>query len=118
MSDEVLLSPVDELRDLGVRISANLSWKSQIGVIVTKGRSSAAWVLSVFRSRELDVMMTLYKTYVRSQLEYCSALWHPQCIEDLGVVESAEGIYVEDLRSESYGLMGETQGPAFYVAAA
>ena len=85
VSDEVLLSSVDEVRDLGVTISADLSWKSQIGSMVAKGRSSAAWVLSVFRSREPDVMMTLYKAYVRSQLEYCSALWHPQCIEDLGI---------------------------------
>ena len=78
---------MDEVRDLGVTISADLSWKSHIGSMVAKGRSFAAWVLSVFRSREPDVMMTLYKTYVRSQLEYCSALWHPQCIEDLSVVE-------------------------------
>ena len=86
-SEEVLLSPVDEVRDLGVTISADLSWKPQIGYTVAKGRSSAAWVLSVSSSREPDVMLTLYKTYVRSQLEYCSALWHPQCIEDLSLVE-------------------------------
>ena len=35
VSDEVLLSPV-ELRDLGVRISVDLAWKSQIGSIVAK----------------------------------------------------------------------------------
>ena len=58
VSDEDLLSPA-ELRDLGVTISAEISWKSQIGSMVAKGRSSATWVLSVFRSREPDVMMTL-----------------------------------------------------------
>ena len=89
-SEEVLLSPVDEVRDLGMTISADLSWKPQIGYTVAKGRSSAAWVLSVSSSREPDVMLTLYKTYVRSQLEYGSALWHPQCIEDLGVVEAVQ----------------------------
>ena len=70
VSDEVLLSSVDEVRDLGVTISADLSWKSQIGSMVAKGRSSAAWVLSVFRRREPNMMMTLYKAYVRSQLQY------------------------------------------------
>ena len=89
VSEDVLVSPTNELKDLGVRISADLSWKSQIRSVVSKGRSVSAWVLSVFRSREPEVMMTLYKTYVRSQLEYCSILWHPQTIED---IESIEGV--------------------------
>ena len=90
VSEEVLLSPMTELRDLGVRVSADLSWKSHISSVVSKGRSFAAWVLSVFRSREPEVMMTLYKTYVRSQLEYCSLLWHPQSIEDINVIEGVQ----------------------------
>ena len=89
VSEDVLVSPTNELKDLGVRISPDLSWKSQIRSVVSKGRSVSAWVLSVFRSRETEVMMTLYKTYVRSQLEYCSILWHPQTIED---IESIEGV--------------------------
>ena len=68
--DVVIVSPVDELRELGATISAELSLKSQIGFVVATGRSSAAWVLSGFRSREPDVMMILYKTYVCSQLQY------------------------------------------------
>ena len=107
---------MDEVRDLGVTISADLSWKSHIGSMVAEGKSSAAWVLSVFRSREPDMMMTLYKTYVRSQLEYCSVLWHPHCIEDLGVVEGVQ----RALTSKMFGLrlLGETQGLASNVAAA
>ena len=58
VSEDVLLSATSELKDLGVRISADLSWKAQISSIVSKGRSIAAWVLSVFRSREPEVMMT------------------------------------------------------------
>ena len=66
VSEEVLLSPTNELKDLGVKISADLSWKPQIGYTVVSGSSSADWVLSVSSSREPNVMLTLYKTYVRS----------------------------------------------------
>ena len=90
VSEEVKLSPMNQLRDLGVRISADLSWKSHISSVVSKGRSFAAWVLSVFKSREKEVMMTLYTTYVRSQLEYCSLLWNPQNIEDIELVEGVQ----------------------------
>ena len=68
--DVVIVSPVDELIELGTTISADLSLKSQIGFVVATGRSSAAWMLSGFRSREPDVMMILYKTYVCSQRQY------------------------------------------------
>ena len=105
MSKEVLLSPTNELKDLGVRISADLSWKSQISSVVSKGRSMAAWVLSVFRSREPEVMMTLYKTYVRSHLEYCSILWHPQTIEDIEAIEGVQRSFtskIEGLSGKSY----------------
>ena len=49
-----------------------------------------------------DVMMTLYKTYVCSQLEYCSALWHPQCIEDLGIVEGVQGAFTSKISGLSH----------------
>ena len=104
VSKEVLLSSTKELRDLGVRISADLSWKSQISSVVSKGRSMAAWVLSVFRSREPEVMMTLYKTYVRSHLEYCSILWHPQNIEDIEAIEGVQRSFTSRIE----GLSGKT----------
>ena len=47
-------------------------------------------------------MMTLYKTYVRSQLEYCSALWHPQCIEGLGVVEGVQRAFTSKISGLSH----------------
>ena len=102
VSEGVVLSPTAELRDLGVRISADLSWKSQIASVVSKGRSIAAWVLSVFRSREPEVMMTLYKTYVRSQLEYCSLLWHPQNIEDIQSIEGVQRTFTSRISGISH----------------
>ena len=97
VSKEVWVSPSNEVKDLGVRISADLSWKTQISSVVSKGRSIAAWVLSVFKSREPEVMMTLYKTYVRSQLEYCSILWHPQTIEDIELIEGVQRTFTSKI---------------------
>ena len=97
VSKDVRVSPSNEVKDLGVRISADLSWKTQISSVVSKGRSIAAWVLSVFKSREPEVMMTLYKTYVRSQLEYCSILWHPQTIEDIELIEGVQRTFTSKI---------------------
>ena len=35
-------------------------------------------------------MLTLYYSFVRSHLEYCSLLWHPQTIGDIELVEGVQ----------------------------
>ena len=50
----------------------------------------AAWVLSVFRDRSTLVMMTLYKTMVRSKLEYCCPVWNPVKITDIQKLENVQ----------------------------
>ena len=46
--------------------------------------------MSVFGSREEEVMMTPYKSFVRSQLNYSSLLWHVQKIGDIEVIEGVQ----------------------------
>ena len=90
VSDGVSLYPTFELRDLGVVVSSDLSWSSHINKITAAARSMAYWVLSVFRTRERFVMMTLYKSMVRSHLEYCCPLWHPTKIADIEKIENVQ----------------------------
>ena len=71
VSDDLELYPSSALRDLGVVVSVDGSWSEHIHQISVKAKSVAAWVLSIFRMRDWDVMMTLYKSLVRSHLEYC-----------------------------------------------
>ena len=45
--DTTLLRPVEQLRDLGVTMSSDLSWSPYIYEITGKARQKAAWVLAV-----------------------------------------------------------------------
>ena len=65
------------LKDLGVITSSDLSWSPHIGTIVFRARSIASWVLSVFKTRASPTMLTLYKSLVRSHLEYCCPFFEP-----------------------------------------
>ena len=84
------LEPVNQLRDLGVIICPDLSWTSHISTICNKSKQKAAWVLSVFHSRSPMVILTLYKSLVRSLLEYCSPLWNPAKVSDIQQLESVQ----------------------------
>ena len=85
-----ILEPLNDVIDLGVNISANLQWKNQIGEMVNKSRQSLAWVLSIIYDRSKNAMMLLYKSFVRSKLEYCCPLWHTNKLCDIQLAESVQ----------------------------
>ena len=58
---------------------------------------NGSMVLSVFKSRERDVLMTLYKSLVRSHVEYCSPVWNPSKIEDIKKLEDVQRQYTRKI---------------------
>ena len=78
------------VRDLGVNISEDLSWSPHINTIADSARKIAAWTLSVFSDRSELTMMTLYKTMIRSRVEYSSPLWNPTKITDIQTLENIQ----------------------------
>ena len=90
ISENKSLAFVDQLRDLGVLVSNDLFWTPHIKNIANKARQKTAWVLSIFKTRSPVIMVTLYKSMVRSLLEYCCPLWHPYKISVIQELESVQ----------------------------
>ena len=90
VSDEDTLYPVEHVRDLGVAVTSDLSWSRHISNMVTKARSTLAWVFSVFKTRDRTVMITLYKSLVRSLVEYCCPLWDPVKVTEIQLLEGVQ----------------------------
>ena len=70
-----------------------LKWPHYILDITSKVRQKAAWVLSVFHSRSPEIMLTLYKSMVRSLLEYCCPLWSHTKVTDIQELENVQKIF-------------------------
>ena len=94
VSEETSLEPTYQLRDLGVLVSSNLSWSPHIRSITDKARQKASWVLSVFHTRSPAIMLTLYKSMVRSMVEYCCPLWNPTKTSDIQELESVQKTFI------------------------
>ena len=90
LSDSTPLTPTETVKDLGVVVSSDLSWNAQISSMASKGRAMSAWVFSAFITREKFAMMLLYKSLVRSHLEYCCVLWNPKLVSHIQLLESVQ----------------------------
>ena len=84
------LSPIDRVRDLGIHISSDLSWTPHIDIITDSARKMSSWIHSVFQSREEEPMLTLYKSIVRSRVEFSCPLWTPSKVSDIIKIEQIQ----------------------------
>ena len=97
ISTGTILTPVDQLHDLGIRVSSDLSLTLHIRSSCDKARTMAVWVFSVFHTRNTGVMLTVYKSLVRSHLEYYSPLWNSSKICDIQELESVQRTFASKI---------------------
>ena len=57
----------------------------------------ASWVLSTFRDRSPLLMITLFKTMVRSRLEYCCPVWNPHKVQDIKALENIQRSFTKKI---------------------
>ena len=84
------LQPAASVKDLGVMLSADGSWKAQIAKVSAAASKVANWILGAFKCRSADTLLTLYKTLVRPVLEYCSAVWSPTLLGEIAQLEQVQ----------------------------
>jgi hypothetical protein len=104
-TDDITITPCDMVRDLGANVTPSISWSPHINIMVNTARQMTSWVLSVFKDRSEKTMMCLYKSIIRSRLEYLSPLWNPSKQEDIKCIESVQRHFtskIKDLSEFSY----------------
>ena len=73
-----VIENVNSVKDLGVYFTSNLSFKSHIEFIVSKASRMLGFIYRSTKCfKDNSVLLSLYKSYVRSRLEYCSSVWSP-----------------------------------------
>ena len=86
-----------ELRDLGVRLSTDLSFNLQVEKAVSSASQVAGWGLRTFRTRSRRVMIQLLKSLVQPHLDYCSQLWSPSAQQLINKIEGVQKSLVNQI---------------------
>ena len=94
---EILTSSFE--KDLGVTFEKSLSFNLHICNIVKKANSRLGIILKIFKSKHVSSVLTLYKSYVRSILEYSSIVWSPYTLGNIDRIESVQKRFCNSIPS-------------------
>jgi ribonuclease P/MRP protein subunit RPP40 len=84
------LASFDNYLDLGVTVSFDVSWSNHILKITKKANSMLFLLNKVFCKSSPARFAKLYKTYVRSVLEFANCVWTPVLQRDIQLLKSVQ----------------------------
>ena len=100
-----IIETKSKIRDLGVTLSDDASFRQHIAKTVEKAQILVGWILRTFNSREKDVMLTLWRSLVTPHLDRCSQLWSPnesKLIQQIEDVQKAFTRKIKNLHNQDY----------------
>ena len=92
-----LIQTKESVRDLGVIMSSSASFSEHINQRVDKLKSKIGWILRTFKTRDPLPMLTLWKTLVLCEHDYCSQLWNPDRVGDIQSLELLQRSFIRKI---------------------
>ena len=78
------------VKDLGAWTGEDASFEEHIEYLVQSSKVRTRMLLREFKTREPDLIIKMFNSYVRSRLEYCSMVWYPWKKEDIDKLERVQ----------------------------
>ena len=85
-----ILETVDSGSDLGIMFNKNLKFDEHIDSTVNKVNRIIGLIKRKFTHMDKDLFLTLYKSLVRSQLDYGNIVFYPTTKKYIQVLENAQ----------------------------
>ena len=80
----------NNVTDLGITLTKSLKWNNHISQITARANTICYSILRAFYSRNIKLMINLYKTYARPTLEYNTSIWTPNLKSDILLIEKVQ----------------------------
>src|SRR6266516_379357 len=81
---------VNQETDLGIEIKDNLKVDAQCAKASKKGNQILGLIVRTSECRDKRIMINLYKSLVRPQLDYCIQAWRPHLHKDIDKLEKVQ----------------------------
>ena len=89
--DDLILERVKCFKYLGVILTSDFSWSSQVESICTKSRKLLGFLHRRFyKHAEPSALLQLYHSLVRPHLEYASDVWDPHLQRDIQLIKNVQ----------------------------
>ena len=93
---EAALERCDKVKDLGVWFDEKLSFREHIQDKINKAYMTLGIIKRNFRHLTLPTFILIYKTIVRSHLDYCCCVWTPHKKGDIEALEKSAEKGIKD----------------------
>ena len=84
----VIISSVTSVKDLGIHVSNDISWRLHCTEVTKRASKVASVILHSFSAHCIDVYKKAFDVYVMPILEYCCLLWSPTYVKDTAMIEN------------------------------
>lgn len=92
-----VIKTFDHTRDLGVTMSCDGTFSKHITEVVSKANQMCGWILRTFKTRDRTPMLTLWKSLVRSNIDYCCQLWNPTKTGEVQAIEQIQRSFIRKI---------------------
>ena len=86
-----------DVLDLEVNFSTRLNFTDHISITIAKAKQRLFLLKKSFLSKNPNILILAFKTYIIPLLEYCSPVWNPQNITDVKRLESVQRMFTKRL---------------------
>ena len=77
-------------KDLAVRISSDMKFSQQCMYALNKSSKVMGMIKRTIKFNDVRIMMSLYKTLVRPQVECCASAWSPYYKKDRELIQKVQ----------------------------
>jgi len=98
LEDGTIIKEMPQTKDLGVIMSNDGKFSNHINNLVSNCKKTISMIFRTFKTRNDEIMLTLYRALVLSKLDYCSVLWCPSDLSDMRKLERIQANFTMRMR--------------------
>ena len=86
---------VSSMKDSGITVDNELNFSKHISQIAARAFQRTNLFFRVFKCRDRDFLLAVFKIYIRPLVEYCSSVWNPYLKKDITLLERVQKRYTK-----------------------